>query len=559
MSMRRWAATLIATTMLAACSSGAPGPSPAPSATVASSPTASSPPIPEGAFGPVEIQSAVEELANAGVETRTLPSDAAPITPATGDPSALQFLKFQVRNMALEAAAGAGSTGADLDAATTAAGGGPVTPLLDGWMQEAGTPASELAASALRGQDLEHPGTSVIPTLALAAFVADATRGGTDAGAQDIELAAFRADDFCSEVTSYLEDVLAQVADPQAQFKVPWLQAIIDQYAPMYANDPARFRRTVGALALLAYATSIARSWTITANGDPPENTYSIEGEDPVEGDVNVTVDAGSGALADEVQPCAELAGIELGGAPTNGASLFWDPSGLSPHASPSSADPELDENAQASLTYEMTAESKEAADQGTPQSAQMSVLVVVNHEEMRTLAGAVAKILLGPNTGAVSSAVKQLYLKMQPKLAAMMFPSAVAEIGVTFHTTPSPSPSPSPTDVGVTGTWAGTWQNDNGAADGGAVFTIVQQGTSISGTTQVSGETCVRHGVMTGSVHGNRITAHIEAIRDLDLEGTIDGDSMAGTWSGINCGPPFAPPGVHVVVTGTWEATRTK
>ena len=131
----------------------------------------------------------------------------------------MPFLQFQVRNIALELSTGAGITGEDLDAATTAGGGAAITPLLVGWLQSAGTPAADLARSAMEGQALAEPKAVVFPTLALAAFLADATRIGatTSAGAvaeaQFTLLGASTGGDFCSQVSAYLDQTLRDVLD----------------------------------------------------------------------------------------------------------------------------------------------------------------------------------------------------------------------------------------------------------------------------------------------------------------------------------------------------------
>jgi hypothetical protein len=500
----------------------------------------------------------MESLAGIGVDVRTLPSDPEPVVPPSGEPSAVRLLHFQVRNMALELFTGAGTTGKDLDRATVSGEGAPVTPLLVGWLRSARTPAASLAQSAMAGQDLTKPEASVFPTLALVAFLADATRVGTTANAAPaagIQLAALAdspSADLCSQVSAYLDEVLQHVANPQAQFDVPWLETVVDQYAPMYAGNTELFRKTVGALALLAYATSVARSWSVLANPAPSQVDYSIEGQDPVEGEVLVTVETGKEVFADEVQPCSSLAQIELEGSPT-GASLYWDASGLGPHATATEADSELDVD-QASFTYQTTAESAEAAQNGDPQTAEMSVLVIVDREEMRALAGAVAEILLGPaQNGPAAAAVKSLYLKMQPTLGAMMLPSAVATIEVTLHTPVSPSPSVEAADL--SGKWVGTWENDlvfgDPPASGGFTLTLTQTGERVSGTARFSGPTCVREVPIEGAVRGSTVKLPMPSEWDIRFVGTVEGDSMSGTYSAIACGM------TDFIVTGTWQAQR--
>jgi hypothetical protein len=542
---------LVIATIAGACGSAAPADRP------------SAPPsTPPASFGEESVRSAEEALAAVGVEVKVLPSDEAPQVTSSGELSTVRFLRFQVRNMALELSAGAGTPAEDLDTATEAGGGAAVTPLMVGWLTSAGTPAAALARSAMGDQDLGEPKTLMFPTLAIAAFLADATRGGTTESAwrgaeTDIQPAAFGApaNDLCSQVSSYLGETLQGVLDPKAEFDVPWLKAVIDQYAPLYGEDPDLFRRTVGALALLAYATSVARSWTVLATPDPSRVAYSIEGEASTEGEVRVTVEAGGSFFAEEVRPCASLARIELdGSAPTDGASVGWDTGGLAPHATAAEADDEL-EGAQASLTYETTAESRDAAEKGSPRTAEMTVLVAVERSEMENLDDAVSSILLDEGqAGPLETAVKALYQEMQPTLVELMTPKAVASIEVTFHTLPTPSPTE---EAGaLTGTWLGTWQNGPSFGDppaqGGFTLTLEQQGGDVFGAGEVTGATCIRHVTVSGSVQGSTVELSLSGARDVaTFSATLEGDSMSGTWSSIACGT------TDTEVYGTWQAER--
>jgi hypothetical protein len=509
-----------------------------------------------GPFGPARVQGAVEALAGIGVDVRTLPSDAAPSVAITGQPSAIRLLRFQVRNMALELTTGSGTTGAELDRTVVAVGAPKVTPLLVGWLRSAGTSAAALASSVMGSKDLAHPGTVAFPTFVLAAFLADATRGRTGGSAAALaahpDLLAAGAADFCAQVSSYLSDVLAGVLDPQAHFNVPWLAKVIAQYAPAYVADPGRFRQVVGALALLAYATSVGRAWSVTATPDPQQVDYSIEGQDATEGEVNVSVVPGTQAFSREVQPCAALAQTQLKGKPVKDASLFWDPSGLDGHAKATQADGALDEDGTGSLTYETTAESKEAASSGTPVTAEMTVQVIVDREEMRSLAAVVQGILLGKASGTqAGAAVASLYQKLEPALIGVMFPSAVATIEVRYHT----KPSPTPTGGDLSGTWQGAWQSENGA-HGAFQLTIDVKGNAISGTWAVTGETCIRHVTYTGTVNGSDV--HITGLGETGTgfaDGTVGsgGTTISGTYTIPYCG------GIPGNDHGTWQATKAK
>jgi hypothetical protein len=104
-----------------------------------------------------------------------------------------------------------------------------------------------------------------------------------------------------------------------------------------------------------------------------------------------------------------------------------------------------------------------------------------------------------------------------------------------------------------LTGSWTGIWQNapEWGGATGGFTLTIVQKGSSFSGTTEVTGPTCVRHGTVTGTVAGGKVQmGWVAAERTVTFDGTVKGRTMSGTWSAIACKPA-------IQISGTWSATK--
>jgi hypothetical protein len=84
----------------------------------------------------------------------------------------------------------------------------------------------------------------------------------------------------------------------------------------------------------------------------------------------------------------------------------------------------------------------------------------------------------------------------------------------------------------------------------------ITQNGTAFSGTIQVTGNTCVRHGTVKGTASPTRVHfGAISAERPIHFAGRIKGPSMSGRWSAIAC----VSAGGTTTVTGTWHASKVK
>ncbi|MGZ6340143.1 MAG: hypothetical protein ACXWNG_07235, partial [Candidatus Limnocylindrales bacterium] len=502
-------------------------------------------------------------------ETRVRPSDDAPITAPTGNRSPVRLLRSQVRNLALERMAGGGTRGTDLDALSAAAGGGPVSALVAGWAASAATPAARLAAPLLRGGPAD-PAAAIYPTFALVGFVADATGAGgsTSNRPPGAALAMFQASrtpddrasailaasssDYCAAVSTYLSAALNGIVDSTAD-PPTWMKVLIDLYAPQYASDPGRLRRTIGAIALLAYATSLARAWTVSLVPDPPSVAYGIEGGDPVEGEVQLGVVSGTDVFSGDVADCAALANAQFTSVPVKGSSVIWDASGLGVHAKEATAEPMLDENGAAGLDYTMSTETKDTAQNGDPVTTQMWVNALVDRAEMAALAAVVKSILLGDAAGTPAGpTAKALYAAMEPKLDVVMRPSGFALIDVTLHT-PKASPSPTASSTSdLTGTWIGTWNiGPPYAGTGGFTMELVQTGGSFRGTVELSNTDC-SNGTVSGTIAGTSLTfGWLLTPQPVQLSGAVKGTSMSGTWASISCN------GQNIPLSGTWEATK--
>jgi hypothetical protein len=422
-----------------------------------------------GEFDDETVDAAVDLLASSGVPVRTRPRDSPLVD--VDDPGPLSMLRFQVRNLALEANRGGGTLGADLDALTEAAGGAPASYLVAGWARAGATPAAAVAAELLGDLDTTDPSRLAISGLVLALFLGDITGGGTTADApvaSGWRRAAPRSagdedGDFCAEVAAYLSASLEDVLDPDLELEPRWLQDAIDFYVP-WETDPQRVRTAVGALALLVYATSISRPWVplLVANplGDVHHRVGSdataeeaesddLVSDDPlVEGDeiagsneLRLAVDVGEGSFAEEAAECAALAGVGLTEHEAEGSGVLWLVQGLLPHmdGGKGEGDLELDENANAVFEYKPVGESADDHRDGVLNTAVIPVAVVIERAEIDELRDVVESLLTGGDLGVAAGEVAATYARLDEQLTRLLYPRATTSVTMTWHTPEPP------------------------------------------------------------------------------------------------------------------------
>jgi len=430
-----------------------PVPTDPPTRTPTAQPTA-----PPATFDSAALDATIAAFAVAGIEVRTRPTDT-PLVPVA-QPTRLGLLRFQARNLALEATVGGGNTGAELDAFTTTAGGEPLAALIVGWLAAADTEASR-AAAALADATAD-PAATIFPGAVLLMFVADLLGPAPATGSLGAQVAiagaltAQGSGDFCADVSTYLSAVLAGTLDPNTPIDPPWLAPLIDQLALVEPN-PDRLRTAVGALALLTYATSIARPWAANLSAAPSAAHYTVGGNAivPILG-FYLNVNTGDSAIAEEAAECAALADADLaGGAPDLGDEqpihVQWVTVELAPHTSATiEGDLQLElqpgaEVMSANLEYEVRAETEDAHDRGTARSANVTVTAIVQRLEISELQNVVRSLLNG-DMGAAQPTVAAELERLDRTLLDLVYPRGTASVTITWHDPPSPSPSPTPT-----------------------------------------------------------------------------------------------------------------
>ncbi len=87
------------------------------------------------------------------------------------------------------------------------------------------------------------------------------------------------------------------------------------------------------------------------------------------------------------------------------------------------------------------------------------------------------------------------------------------------------------PSSVNLTGVWIGTWNDPISGTNGDLTFTLVQTGTSVSGTVTITGPTCISTGTVTGNISGSDADLVIDSGADIaSYNATCTPTSMNGT-----------------------------
>ncbi len=437
-----------------------------------SAPPAASTGVTSAPFGPADITAAIEKLAAAGVAVRIAPSDS-PLAAPVGQ-SRVALLRFQVRNLALEARGG-GTPGSELDEFAAENGGSPVSYLIAAWAQSAGTPAAAAASELLGDTASVDPPALHIPGLVTTLFLADLLQGPAAEPARPVPAATSGTSaaetGFCDEVGAYLSGVLDGMLDPTQALAPAWLAGAIDRYAVL-ETDPVRLRNAVASTAILVYATSISRPWLVHMTYSPLGEAHYIVGEDELTvapKEVRVTVDPGDGSFAEEVKGCAELADAQLTETEIDDSPVVWVAPGIESHATEGEeddVDDELDEHGTAAYAYQTKGETDETHKKGTLQSETVVAIAIIQRQDIGALKTLVEQLITG--SGVLAPNVQAVYDRLKPELEALLYPRGWQTVDISWHGAPSPTPAPRPSTPPTTdpsGSGGGTQPCDAGCA----------------------------------------------------------------------------------------------
>ncbi|HUH07612.1 MAG TPA: hypothetical protein VML96_07385, partial [Egibacteraceae bacterium] len=322
-------------------------------------------------FGDRNVAAAIDVLARSGVATYADSDDEQPLRPVAAPASPLALLRDQVRAMALEASAGGGIPGTELDALFEPDEElPPASYVVAGYVKEADTPGAELSRRLMGDQQLERASEVAYPQLVLVLFTADVIReratpaGGTAAEHAGLTPAPGRggrpmamvapvppppppvADQVgsgpCSAVQNFIDTALRSVFDALRlgesggvggffaaiwNFVVSALEVVVTRLIKTVTQKVVdMIARVAAVVGTVATVVSAIRPWTVKVAGEPFTREKGIVNVMPgQQGALVARVDLGG---LDEwpawAQDCATAAGQPLPNLRPEGAPVLW-------------------------------------------------------------------------------------------------------------------------------------------------------------------------------------------------------------------------------------------
>jgi hypothetical protein len=327
----------------------------------------------------VSVQQTIATLAATGIATVADETATKPEVPVTGA-QVLAVTAWQAANMAREASAHGGITGAALDAGVPMGGAPPFSDLLGGWILATRDPASAAAARLLDSPDWQQSKDIVFPYEVLDLFVGDvvqhivqphtaaSTRGRAGGGVTGAQLDVARQEVApiltapCSTITNFFETILSTVfnalkLDPQAvadwvSGKVGggalgaiiggafgWLASAWNRAVELAKAATETFltqltqpavnllRLAIGAVATFTTVVSYLKRWTANVVADPISNSFSVTGKDKHTGTFTVSINKNDeiASWPPQLIDCANVVHVTLPTLSRAGLPATWE------------------------------------------------------------------------------------------------------------------------------------------------------------------------------------------------------------------------------------------
>ncbi len=269
----------------------------------ASTPQGSSAVPNQVAFGVTQVDATIHALAQSGVGVYATVNDTSPIEKVSAPAVPLRFLKWQARDLALDAATvGGGLSGRDLDGlAPVPVDAVPASYLVAAYVKSASTAGGRYAQRLIGKQDWVHPESISFPTLVLVLLLADtaaaarpaAVSGATgEAHAPIAVLAAFNVAGLCQTLANWVNQAFDDLfnlikvgpsTNPLLSFLgtlwnigVNLVENGVKAAIAAFTAPVADLIRTVlGAISIAAQAISFLRNMGLKLDAAPAANRYS--------------------------------------------------------------------------------------------------------------------------------------------------------------------------------------------------------------------------------------------------------------------------------------------
>ncbi|MFN8622901.1 MAG: hypothetical protein U0869_19360, partial [Chloroflexota bacterium] len=422
------------------------------------------------------------------------PDDPDPIMPVTAPESPMRLLLEQVRAMALEAWAGGGMSGQDLDALSPAPDGlASGSEVVAGYVMGVDTEGAAFARELMGTPDLADPtvraGTPV-PQLVLTLLVSDVARDRMAAAAASGHVAPqparavalaittearTAAGGLCSQVMGFIDQVIGGVFDAlrlgQTDNAVGSVLVSIWNVVVSIAEASARaivkqltqpvldlIANVAGTVATASLIVSALRPWTLVITADPAVTEKGVDGAPGQEGKWTVRVDLGG---LDEWPPtvadCAAVAGRPLPNLKPENAPVAWSIIGQQPGdlVGPGEKEEKLDKDGIARFPFTTLVDDVKQPYTSSP--GWIGVTVVIERPAIKELRQMGIDLLIaqipGSVRGIVTPYVRPILDRLTAELDHLLSSQSSGTATVIYHRpapTPEPGATPPPDEQGV-------------------------------------------------------------------------------------------------------------
>jgi hypothetical protein len=433
-------------------------------------------------FGDDNVDAATELLARSGIGTYASPADAEPIVPVQEPASPMVLLRGQVRAMALEAWAGSGLAGEDLDPLVPGEPGlVPASYILAGYVAAVDTEGAQAARALMGEQEWAQAPSLVYPQLVLTLFASDLARDRmTEVQAHGPRVARAAAlaltrdvrtaqAGICTAASNFISGALAAVFNALrlgesgggSIFRTIWnfvvtiAETVVTGIVRAFSEEVLhRIGQVAGLVGAVASVVSFVRPWTVDMSSVPSMTRKGI-GADPAEqGRLQVRVLLeGPDEWPKDLADCARSADKPLPNLKPEGAPVTWEPLEQTPGGLVAKTGHTERLDAQGAATLDFVTLVDDVPEPWETRLGFLRAKVTVNRPGLKELADIGIKELLGLLDRRVEPIVRAFLSKPLDELEASL-ERLISQQGsdlayVIYHVpapTPEPSASPTPT-----------------------------------------------------------------------------------------------------------------